>query len=101
MGIYTTGDLKSFSASQLGIDAIPGNLLAHGKEHVQSYAKAAGYSECWNIYDGFSNGSSTDHIDVEAMVSHDGLRGKGIVVDIGLDGSAAYGLYLVLFNKFF
>ena len=78
---YTVGDGKDYATIQLAIDAIPGNLSGQGKQHVQVYAKAAGYAETLNLTTGFSNGSATDYIDVEAMVSHSGKRGQGIVVD--------------------
>lgn len=83
MANYTVGDDYTSSAIQTAIDLIPGNLSGHGKEWVQVYAKAAGYAEpAINIVDGFSNASDgVDYVDVEAMVSHNGLKNSGIVVD--------------------
>lgn len=90
---YEVGDGKPSGTIQAGIDLVPGNLAGQGHQWVKVYAKAAGYAEALDLSTGFSNGSAADYIVCQAMVSHGGLRGQGIVVDIG---SAATGTGILI-----
>jgi hypothetical protein len=89
---YTVGDGKDYATIQLAIDAIPGNLSGQGRQWVKVYAKAGGYAETLDLYNGFSNASAADYIDVEAMVSHNGNLTDGIAIDIS--GAVQNAIYI-------
>ena len=95
---YTVGDGKDYATIQLAIDAIPGNLSGQGKQHVQVYAKAAGYAETLDVSTGFSNASATNYIDIEAMVPHGGMRDSGIVIDCS--GANRFQVKLMSYSRF-
>lgn len=80
--VYTVGDGKTYATIPAALAAIPSDLTGQGHQHVQVYEKAAGYTGFIhaNI---FSNGSAADYVDIEAMVSHEGTRDQGIVLDVG------------------
>lgn len=96
---HTVGDGKTFSTIQAGIDDVPGNRSGQGEGAVEVYAKAGDYAETLNTITGFSNTSAADFVSVTAMVSHDGVRDAGIIVDVGsttANQPISHGLWAVL-----
>jgi len=84
---YEVGEGYASALNQTAIDLIPGDLAVQGVQsaHVYYYDAddhSVAYAETLDIYTGFSNGSATDYIDVQAMVSHNGMRDSGIIIDV-------------------
>jgi len=104
---YEVGDGYASALNQTAIDLIPGNLAAQAHQWVQTYYYNAAdhsdpYPETLDIYTGFSNASAANYIDVQAMVSHGGMRDSGIIIDASsaIDVSIYFRLPYTRFHGF-
>lgn len=101
---YDVGDGKTHATIMAAINAIPGNLAGTGHHHVRVYSKAPNneYVEHVNAFGGFSNASTVDYIEIEAMVPHLGLASGGIkIVDTGVsEAGMELAVYLFGYSRF-